>query len=176
MDILKKLISKSLARLIVSWMEYEETIVEHIIKILIIQDEYAEGVWYKEIHTHLIRLQRMCQREKLTDRFYARVTNQMLPQGQENIKTDTILAVKHYLYDDSNFKQRAWIRPSSVVEIRETVEQILPIFIKYVKENRKEQYLQSNKDLQKIVKQFHKNKLSRMIKDIKEIKKVIQGV
>lgn len=175
MDILKKLISKSLADIIVTWLDYEETIVEHIIKILIIQDEYAGGVWYKEIHNHLIKLQKICQREKLTDKFYMRIQRKTWSQDTENIKRYTTLAVKHYLYDDSNFKQRAWIRQSSVTEIKETVEQILPVFINYVKENKKEQHLQSNKELQKIVKQFHKDKLSRVIKDIKELKKVVTG-
>ena len=117
------------------WIFYEDTIVENLIKILIIASYYNLNDWQNEINNHLVKITKQNKIIKTGKSFYDEV-REKLQQTNGSISFYTKEAVKPYLNNPSNLKHIALVRETSISVIKETVESLLEIIIDYAELHR----------------------------------------
>lgn len=156
------------------WLFYEDTIVEHLIKILIIDSsDHNLNDWQNEINNHLVKITKQNKIIKTGKSFYDEV-REKLQQTNDSISLYTKEAVKAYLNNPSNLKHRALIRETSIIAIKETVESLLEIIIDYAELHRPI-YIYKNPNTRLTISSFwdlHETK--RVVKDIRELKSIIK--
>lgn len=173
--ILATLVSKSQSVNIALWAHYTDTIVEHLIKILIIDTQLSTTIntWQNEIKNHLDKINKDNHKLKPSQVFYNSVKINML-QDYDDIKDYTTSAVDKYLKDKSNLKHKAMIRECSIVEITDTVNELLYIIIDMCADKKSTKIL-DNKNINKLVQLFWNiHNLTYSIKSIKELKSIIK--
>lgn len=155
------------------WSAYSDTIIKHIIKILVIYFENPD-VWAKEIENHIVWINKQNYKKELDSVFYQEVIDDITVTELQDIKDLLESAVNDYLKSPNNFKHRVFIRRTNLTDVLETVNKILQLIVNQ-SENKKQLKILTNKFIKKTINDFWDthNQLA-LIKSIRELKPIIK--
>lgn len=162
------------------WLFYEDTIIEHIIKILIIDSSITTAhYWLKEIGNHLSLIKKNTIRIKPDQKFYDNIVL-TLSQDKQSINNSIKDAVKSYINNkDRNPKGIALVRECHIDDLISTTNFIIKEIIQTVSRNDKAQ-LYDNQRIESLYTLFWNKNLTypqRVTKDnFKILKTIIKGL